>query len=176
MSDVVTCPGCAGEVDRDEHLLCPGCHMDVTGVLAGVVRAPQVASWTCSSPGCEHNAPLRASVAACPFCLEARKGAAAEAFELRDESGAIVVALTGPGPWRLGRAEADSTQLSTCMTVSRSHALLARRSSGLSVRDLGSSNRTFVGPVALAPGEERILEPGSTIGLGRTVVLHVHTA
>lgn len=188
MSDVVTCPGCAAAVDRDEQLLCPRCHTDLTGVVpappaalavasgATAAPAPDGTAWTCASPGCEHNPPLAATVAACPFCLEPRPAAPAPArdFELRDESGAIVVELSGPGPWRLGRREADSRQLSGCMTVSRTHALLARRSNGLAVRDLGSSNHTYVGEIALQPGEERILDPGSTIGLGKTVVLRVH--
>ena len=220
MSDVVTCPGCGGVVDRDEYLLCPTCHTDVTGVVAATPtgppapsraipaarpaasdatpaarlaalrarpaapaaargEAPDGGSWTCASPGCEHSPPLAATVAACPFCLEPRAGATATpdargGFELRDESGAIVVALSGPGPWRLGRREADSGQLAGCLTVSRSHALLARRASGLAVSDLGSSNHTFVGAVALRPGEERIVEPGAPIGLGKTVVLRVH--
>ena len=195
MSDVVTCPGCAAVVDRDEHLLCPACHWDLTGVLqattatveavpapAAPAPLPAAASWACASPGCEHNPPLAASVSACPFCLEPRPAVTAAArnaegrYELRDESGAIVVELAGPGPWRLGRGEADSRELAGCMTVSRTHALLARRSSGLAVRDLGSSNHTFVGAVALQAGEERILEPGATLGLGKTVVLHVHAA
>jgi len=245
MSDPVTCPGCGGAVDRDEHLLCPACHSDLTAApaaapsvatverpvaapaaLLGVatvelpVAAPGVATvelpvaapaparveeaarahveerastasafapgraeerssapdgdaWRCASPGCEHAPALPASVAACPYCLEPRPSPTAR-FELRDEARAIVVALAGPGPWRLGRDEPDTAQLSGCMTVSRSHALLSRRAGDLVVRDLGSSNGTFVGGVALAPGEERVVEDGSSIGLGKTVVLRVH--
>lgn len=188
MSDLVLCPGCRLEIDRDEHLLCPACHSDLTAASAadqpplveehGSVPVAGIGSWRCASPGCQAAPPLAPTVEECPFCFEPRPSLSAaedmpEGFELRDDAGSVVVVLAGSGPWRLGREESDSPELSGYMTVSRSHALLSRRANNLAVRDLGSSNRTFVGHVALSGDEERIVEPGSTIGLGKGVVLRV---
>jgi hypothetical protein len=188
VSDVVQCPGCAREIERDDHLLCPSCHSDLTTAFApsqptSWERAtPEptstAASWRCLGAGCRDAPPLDATVEQCPFCFELRPNPPTlldghDRFELRDESGGIVVPLVGPGPWRLGREELDSPQLCGYMTVSRSHALVFRRAENLVIRDLGSSNHTFIGQVALRGDEERIIGPGSAIGLGKGVVLRV---
>jgi hypothetical protein len=210
MADLVTCPGCSGEVDRDELFLCPTCHADLINARPTALTVPEPLSnaapvsgstdaaqdlgsthaddgsdfgaasraaqvtetWVCLSPGCRGAAPISSEVEICPLCFEPRRSqvvdpATPAEFELCDVGGDVIVRLSGAGPWTLGR------DLIGVMTVSRSHALISRHGSALVIRDLNSSNHTFVDRIRLQGDEERIVELGGTIGLGRSVVLHV---
>lgn len=50
---------------------------------------------------------------------------------------------SGPGPWTIGRSEGCRLVIGHS-TVSRRHAVLRRTEQGLEVRDLGSTNGTWV--------------------------------
>jgi hypothetical protein len=49
----------------------------------------------------------------------------------------------GPGPWTIGRADACRLVIDSA-TVSRRHAVVKRTGDGYEVRDLGSTNGTWV--------------------------------
>jgi hypothetical protein len=56
------------------------------------------------------------------------------------------------------------------MGVSRQHAVLRLQSKVLDIRDLGSSNGTFVNGVRLSPHQPHLLRDGDEIGLGKMVI------
>lgn len=56
------------------------------------------------------------------------------------------------------------------MGVSRQHAVLRLRSKILDIRDLGSSNGTFVNGVRLIPHQPHLLKDGDELGLGKMVL------
>ena len=68
----------------------------------------------------------------------------------------------GPGPWTMGRSE-DCRMIIDADTVSRAHAALRRTPGGaLEIRDLGSTNGTWVNgwrveSAVLAPGDQLVL-------------------
>jgi pSer/pThr/pTyr-binding forkhead associated (FHA) protein len=69
----------------------------------------------------------------------------------------------------IGRAEENDIVLADDGQVSRVHAVLDRLGAGWSVRDVGSSNGTFLNGKRLS-GETR-LDPGDEIRLGRTRIV-----
>jgi DNA-binding CsgD family transcriptional regulator len=69
----------------------------------------------------------------------------------------------------IGRAEDNDVVLADDSQVSRVHAVLDRLGAGWSVRDVGSSNGTFLNGKRLS-GETR-LDPGDEIRLGRTRIV-----
>ena len=66
----------------------------------------------------------------------------------------------------VGSAQANDVAVAGDGTVSRLHAVLERFAAGWCVRDLGSSNGTFVNGERLAT--DRVLRPGDEIRMGRT--------
>jgi len=58
--------------------------------------------------------------------------------------------------------------VATDRTVSRTHAQISASASGLALRDLGSSNGTFVEGRAIA--ESVIIKPGQPFVVGRTML------
>lgn len=83
------------------------------------------------------------------------------------DSGAhVVIAPGGGGPVLVGKSPACDLRL-TDPSASRRHASLAMGEHGVVVRDLGSTNGTWVGGVRVV---EAWLRPGETIQLGDTVL------
>lgn len=70
------------------------------------------------------------------------------------------------GPMRLGRAIGD-VLFTDDPFVSARHCELDMDPAGALLRDLGSSNGTFI---RLPPGSERALQPGDTLRLGRNIL------
>jgi hypothetical protein len=85
-------------------------------------------------------------------------------LEVWGDRGVRVVALDG-ARLTVGRAESNDIALPSDDTVSRMHAVLERYPTGWAVRDLGSSNGTFVNgrPVV---GEQRFAD-GDEIRIGQ---------
>ncbi|MSP56565.1 MAG: FHA domain-containing protein [Myxococcales bacterium] len=82
------------------------------------------------------------------------------------------------GTWLVDRdvirigARPDSDVVLTDSTVSRTHAEIVRGREGTILRDLGSTNGTFVGPVRV---REVYLSPGTHFKVGKTeLVFHPH--
>jgi hypothetical protein len=73
-----------------------------------------------------------------------------------------------PGRYRVGR-QADNDVVIDAESVSGHHCELGVEGGRLSVRDLGSTNGTFVNRRAV---EEAMVEPGQTLQLGRVQVIH----
>lgn len=200
MTDVIVCPYCDTENDRDEQALCSGCDADLWAAprrrppeapiqgdpTRAAQRSPQEQSggaalaqpqpWVCSAPGCGEQRHA-ADVAECPYCGTPRPapanraGAAPERFVLQMTTGQVRLELDGPGPWTIGRRQSASPQLAPFDTVSRTHAVLARDGDGLRVIDHGSGNGTFIDQRRLVPDDGAPLHPGSVLGLGPEVQL-----
>lgn len=82
------------------------------------------------------------------------------------------VALTGSGPWRIGRGSACEVPLTHDPHASRVHAEIARVEQGfrLSVSD-AAKNPVFVDFGLLAPGAWADLRPGSALLVGATTLV-----
>lgn len=89
-------------------------------------------------------------------------------LEVWRPSGSDLVPLSGER-LTIGRAEENDVVLADDGQVSRVHAVLEPLAGGWSVRDVGSSNGTFVNGKRLA-GEVR-LDPGDEIRVGRTRIV-----
>jgi hypothetical protein len=103
----------------------------------------------------------------------------APSVEVRDRPGATAWVLVGPDGARYpvptdgGRIGRDPDACAVVVdrsTVSREHALLRPRSSGLEIVDLDSANGVSVDGVRV---REAQLRPGQTLGLGRSVELRL---
>lgn len=80
--------------------------------------------------------------------------------------------LTGEGPWMVGRDPGAQLCLDYDPFVSTRHAEVRRDGrGGYELVDLYSRNGTAVDWEPLERGEARALEPGSVIGVGRTLVV-----
>ncbi|MGQ0616895.1 MAG: FHA domain-containing protein [Acidimicrobiia bacterium] len=86
-------------------------------------------------------------------------------LEVWRPGGAEIVAL-GNEPVTLGRLDTNGVQLSADAQVSRLHAVLECFSAGWCIRDLDSSNGTFVNGQRVA--SERVLRPDDEIRVGST--------
>lgn len=89
-------------------------------------------------------------------------------LEVWRPSGSDLVPLMGER-LTIGRSEDNDVVLAEDGQVSRVHALLDRLGGGWSVRDVGSSNGTFVNGKRLA--SEMRLDPGDEIRVGRTRIV-----
>jgi DNA-binding CsgD family transcriptional regulator len=89
-------------------------------------------------------------------------------LEVWRSAGSDLVPLTADR-LTIGRAEDNDVVLAEDSQVSRVHAVLDRLGAGWSVRDVGSSNGTFLNGKRLS-GETR-LDPGDEIRLGRTRIV-----
>ena len=108
--------------------------------------------------------------------------AAAGAHTVRDQ-GAAPCTLLFPwgsvpiaGEFGIGREAGFSSicqQLDAYATVSRQHALVAVAADGWTVRDLGSTNGTYVNGARLAQGETRPIANGDQIGFSRGLQVEV---
>lgn len=77
------------------------------------------------------------------------------------------IALTGPGPLRLGRAlDCDIRMPETARTVSRSHAKLRLVAGQWHITDLESTHGTFLNGDRLPGNQERALHVGDRLRLG----------
>lgn len=79
--------------------------------------------------------------------------------------------LSGEGPWLLGREPAASVCLDYDPFVSLRHAEVRRAQAGFEVADLYSSNGTFLDWKRLPRGASGRLENGSTVRVGKTILL-----
>lgn len=196
MTSDLACPGCGAPLEDPATAVCPGCFTDLVGLDLRVrpeagrdeTVAEPVAQepWHCrSGHGCPPS-PIPADVAYCPVCLVPRgvavpDGAPAEPeaehgsapAEIRLSGPGLRLDLHGDGPWLLGRTQPGCEALDDRDTVSRQHARVRRGSAGFEIADAGSSNGTYVDGARLADGEWRQFAAGATLGLGRTVTLHV---
>ncbi len=94
-------------------------------------------------------------------------GATTERVRLRLPNG-IEVALTGSGPWLVGRPSSDvqpdlNAQAWGARHVSRRHARLEWRHGGLYIVDLDSTNGTWVNGRRLTPHEPKRLHDGDWV-------------
>lgn len=80
-------------------------------------------------------------------------------------------ALTGNGPWLLGRDPTATVCLDYDPFVSSRHAELRRVPGGFEVADLYSSNGTFVDWKRIPRGTTRKLENGSVVRIGKSILL-----
>jgi pSer/pThr/pTyr-binding forkhead associated (FHA) protein len=68
----------------------------------------------------------------------------------------------------IGRGEHNVIVLDRDLLVSRRHAVIEQKGESFTIRDLGSTNGTYVNGDPLKEREERILEAGDVIKLGKT--------
>src|SRR5437773_262852 len=66
----------------------------------------------------------------------------------------------------LGRDAANSVCLDSDTTASRNHATVFRRGPDTLIKDLGSTNGTYVNGARLAPHEERVLRHRDVVRIG----------
>jgi len=71
---------------------------------------------------------------------------------------------------RIGRHNSNDIVISDA-SVSRQHTEIRLRPEGILVRDLGSSNGTFVNQQRLAPGIQTLLKPGQELKIGNIVTI-----
>ena len=83
---------------------------------------------------------------------------------------AFAYPLPAEGDISLGRGEECDVRLASS-SVSRRHAVLRIRASGLTLQDLGSSNGTFIRRERLSPQHETAVDPGESFCVGETVVV-----
>lgn len=67
----------------------------------------------------------------------------------------------------IGRAKGNTIVLNDPL-VSRKHAIIEERLGTYYVRDLESTNSTYINKNPLKPGEEKKLQPGSIINIGKS--------
>lgn len=72
-----------------------------------------------------------------------------------------------PGTLRIGREQGYEILLAQDPMVSRSHAEISHTAQGWAVRDLGSTNGTYVNGVRVT---QQLLKPGDMVGVGQTVM------
>ena len=110
--------------------------------------------------------------------------AAAESAQERDLPRITVVhglrvgrtsALTGGGPWLLGRDPHSLVDLDYDPYASARHAEFRRTRDGFEICDLDSSNGTYLDWSKLASGERVKVENGSLVRIGRTLMLFRRT-
>ncbi len=83
----------------------------------------------------------------------------------------MVIALSGAGPWTLGRAKGLEVSLSYDPFVSARNARIARVEGRFVVENIPSSrNGTRVNWAPLKPGERVEIAPGDVIGVGRSLL------
>lgn len=80
-------------------------------------------------------------------------------------------ALTGQGPWLLGREATATVVLDYDPFVSSRHAEVRRVANGFEVADLYSSNGTFVEWKRLPRGATQRVENGAVVRVGKTLLL-----
>jgi DNA-binding transcriptional ArsR family regulator len=79
--------------------------------------------------------------------------------------------LDGPGPWLLGRDPAAHLCVEHDAFASQRHAEIRREGQRFVLRDLHSTNGTFLDWARLGRGEDRPVENGSLLCIGHTLVL-----
>lgn len=80
--------------------------------------------------------------------------------------------LEGDGPWRVGRARDVAVSLPYDPFVSGANSEIRRDGDRLVIVDLpGSRNGTRVNWAPLDDGERRVLVPGDTVGVGRSLLV-----
>ncbi len=80
--------------------------------------------------------------------------------------GARQVVPLGDSPFHIGRGGSNHLQLAGNLTVSRNHAALERTDLGWRVRDLDSSNGTFVNGIRVE--QSAAVHPGDVIEVGHS--------
>ncbi|MFM2438411.1 MAG: hypothetical protein RLZ55_1230 [Actinomycetota bacterium] len=80
--------------------------------------------------------------------------------------GSRQVVPLGESPFQIGRDPTNDLQLASDLTVSRNHAALEHTDLGWRVRDLQSSNGTFVNGIRVAASAP--VHPGDVIEIGHT--------
>lgn len=84
--------------------------------------------------------------------------------------------LSGRGPWIIGRRRDSQVPFEFDPYVSASNSLVRRKDEGFSVEDVPTSrNGTLWNWRRLAPEEQRILQDGDVIGIGRCLLLYRST-
>jgi pSer/pThr/pTyr-binding forkhead associated (FHA) protein len=98
-----------------------------------------------------------------PKGREAKKGGT-KAFKLRFKNRTVDVTKT----ITIGRGTHNSIVLDSDLLVSRKHAVIEQKGESFTIRDLGSTNGTYVNGDPLQEGEARVLEASDVIRLGKT--------
>lgn len=80
-------------------------------------------------------------------------------------------ALSGDGPWLLGRDASAAVCLDYDPFVSARHAEVRRAQGGFEVADLYSSNGTWVDWKRIARGAAQRIENGAAVRVGKTILL-----
>ncbi len=181
------CPYCATEVTLSSEVWCPSCGKDLlaappiatpapvatpdtTETSSRGAPVPAVSGWACTAPGCGvSDIPVGAP---CPYCggRQGSDSAVVGVIEtIRLVSPLVTLVLAGIGPWVLGRHSSDTPALASLDRVSRRHASLAIEGGRVVVRDLGSTNGTYVNDIRVT--DVAAVRNGDRIGLGRTVTL-----
>lgn len=70
---------------------------------------------------------------------------------------------------RIGRGSSNDIVLDDPL-VSRKHAIIEERMGTYYIKDLESTNSTYVNRNPLKPGEEKKLQPGSVINIGKSEI------
>lgn len=81
------------------------------------------------------------------------------------------MALTGQGPWLVGREPTAAVVLDYDPFVSARHAEVRRSGAGFEVADLYSSNGTWVDWKRLARGSAQRVDNGAVVRVGKTILL-----
>lgn len=80
--------------------------------------------------------------------------------------------LAGSGPWTVGRDEACDAALPYDPFVSSKNTIVTRRRGAVRVRDVeGSRNGTWVNWRRVPADEDRRVEPGDVLGVGRSLLV-----
>jgi len=88
----------------------------------------------------------------------------AKSFKLKFKNRTVDAARTVA----IGRGESNDVVLDKDSLVSRRHALIEQKGDSFTIRDLGSTNGTYVNGNPLREKEERTLKPGDVIRTGNT--------
>jgi pSer/pThr/pTyr-binding forkhead associated (FHA) protein len=92
----------------------------------------------------------------------------ADMLEVFRSEGTSMVALAG-GKFAVGKADTNDVCIDDDPTVSSLHAVVERFGPGWTIRDLGSTNGTFVNGDKVTA--ERVLRPGDEIRVGSTRIV-----